>query len=204
MITIVDYGVCNIGSLRNMLKKNGAACQTSSDPEIVAAADKIILPGVGAFDPAAQRLRKAGLDKAIRHAVLEKGAAALGICLGMQLMGKASEEGKDEGLGLIDAVSRRFVRRDPFPDLRIPHMGWNNARLIRPDPLFAGLEEDNRFYFVHSYHVVCAEAGARLGETVHGEAFTACFACGKIYGVQFHPEKSNRFGMKLLHNFAGI
>lgn len=204
MITIVDYGVCNVGSLRNMFKKNGTACQISHDPEVVASADKLVLPGVGSFDPAMQRLRQTGLDQAILHAVQVRAAPTLGICLGMQLMGQRSEEGQTEGLGLIQAVSRRFVRSEACPDLRVPHMGWNHVKPVRPDPLFVGLEEQNRFYFVHSYHVVCENDADCLGQTVHGQSFTSCFAHQTLYGVQFHPEKSNRFGMKLLQNFAGI
>ncbi|MDD5586844.1 MAG: imidazole glycerol phosphate synthase subunit HisH [Alphaproteobacteria bacterium] len=204
MITIVDYGVCNVGSLRNMLKKIGSPSQVSGDPEVIAEAGKLILPGVGSFDPAIQRLQKAGLDAAIKQAALQRNVPVLGICLGMQLMGHASEEGNLAGLGLIDAESRRFVRSPEYPDLRIPHMGWNSVALTRNHPLFLGLEAGNRFYFVHSYHVVCVDSSDVLGETGYGGKFTSCFAHGNLYGTQFHPEKSNRFGMKILQNFAGI
>ena len=204
MITIVDYGVCNVGSLRNMLKKIGSAAQISGDPEIVAQAEKLILPGVGAFDPAVLRLQKAGLDSAIRHAAGQRKVPALGICLGMQLMGHTSEEGNLTGLSLVNAKSRRFARSPEHPDLRIPHMGWNTVHPLREHPLFHGLETRNRFYFVHSYCVVCADSSDILGETDYGGKFTSCFAHQNLFGVQFHPEKSNRFGMKMLQNFAEI
>ncbi|MCO5101261.1 MAG: imidazole glycerol phosphate synthase subunit HisH [Burkholderiaceae bacterium] len=202
MITIVDYGLGNVGSLRNMLKKIGKACALSADPEAVAGADRLILPGVGAFDAGVERLRNSGLDEAIRHAALVRRVPVLGICLGMQLLGSASEEGRLSGLALVEAECRRFVRDAAEADLPIPHMGWNAVRVMREHRLFAGLETANRFYFVHSYRVVCRDPSDVLGVTDYGGEFTSSFAHGNICAAQFHPEKSHRFGMKLLGNFA--
>lgn len=200
MITVVDHGLCNIGSLSNMLRKIGVKSLPTSDPEVVQRAGKIILPGVGAFDPAIQKLRETGLAKAICEAA-NRGVPLLGICLGMQLLGNSSEEGTEPGLGLIMASTRRFKAA---ADLRIPNMGWNHVRVRRSHPLWKDLNEANRFYFVHSFHVCCAHDDDVVGETQYGTIFTSSVARENVLGVQFHPEKSHHFGMTLLRNFAGI
>lgn len=185
-----------------MLRKIGRQCQVSGDPDTVSAAERLILPGVGAFDAAIDRLRDTGLGDAIRHAAAVRQVPVLGICLGMQLMGLSSEEGSLPGLGLIDAQTRRFARNPANPRLLIPHMGWNSVRTVRSHPLFGGLEEHNRFYFVHSYHVVCSDSSDILGVTEYGGEFVSSYARRNICAAQFHPEKSHRFGMALLRNFA--
>lgn len=200
MITIVDYGVGNTGSILNMFKKIGVAAQmTSSAPEI-SAATKLVLPGVGAFDSGMQKLEETGLVPVLNRMVLEGGVPVLGICLGMQLLSRGSEEGELRGLGWIDAET---IRLDAgAAGLRIPHMGWNELHVVRPHPVLAGLDQDSRFYFVHSYYVRCRHAANVIGETTYGAPFASAIADRNIVGVQFHPEKSHRFGMQLLRNFA--
>jgi glutamine amidotransferase len=201
MITIVDYGMGNLGSIRNMLKKVGAACEISADPDVVRSAGKLILPGVGAFDAGMSRLEASGLADALHHAVKARRAPVLGICLGMQLMTRGSEEGQRPGLGWIDATSVRFK---PSPDagLKVPHMGWNVVTPCKLSALVEDAPEEERFYFVHSYYVRCASAADVLLRAAHGETFDAAFERENVLGVQFHPEKSHRFGLQLLRNFA--
>lgn len=201
MITIVDYGVCNVGSLANMFKRIRVPCQITSDPDIVQKAKKIILPGVGSFDAGMARLKESGLAEAIRHATLEAQTPLLGICLGMQLLGSSSEEGTLPGLNLIEVTSTKLTPQKNAP---IPHMGWNAVVPNRPHSLFAGLEEKNRFYFVHSYRIRCEDQTHELAQTNYGDRFTSSIAKGHIMAVQFHPEKSHRFGMRMLSNFAEL
>jgi glutamine amidotransferase len=200
MIVVVDYRMGNLGSIANMLKKIGVPAVVSSAPDEILAADKLILPGVGAFDRGMASLEELGLVPALREKVLARGAPVLGICLGMQLMTRASEEGALPGLGWVDAVTVRFPPASP--GLKVPHMGWNTLAPRRETPLFAGMPEPMRFYFVHSFHVVCAHEEDTLAVTAHGAEFTSVFQHGNVVGVQFHPEKSHAFGMRLLGNFA--
>ena len=200
MITIVDYGMGNLGSIRNMLKKIGVDAEISSDAERVAAATKLILPGVGAFDAGMENLERSGLTAVLGERVSRAAVPILGICLGMQLMARGSAEGARPGLGWIDAEALRFQPADP--SLKVPHMGWNVARPVRPSPLTEALPDEARFYFVHSYHVRCQKPEDVLLTTPYGEAFHSGFHRGNIWGVQFHPEKSHKFGMHLLRNFA--
>jgi imidazole glycerol-phosphate synthase subunit HisH len=206
MIVIVDKGTGNVGSISNMLARVGASARVSSDPAEVAAADKLILPGVGAFDDGMQSLDERGLIPALHEAVLERRTPILGICLGMQLMGRRSEEGERAGLGWIDAESVRFrfddVTKTERSRLRVPHMGWNELTPRRAHPLFDEMESTPRFYFVHSYHVVCDGPEQVLAGSCYGREFTAAVVRDHIVGVQFHPEKSHRFGMRLLRNFV--
>jgi glutamine amidotransferase len=191
----------NLGSIANMLKKVGAESTVTSDPEVIASADKLILPGVGAFDNGMRELTNRGLIPVLRDQVLTRGKDILGLCLGMQLFTSGSEEGATAGLGWIPG---RAVKLAPVIDstpLKVPHMGWNTVRQCRIDPLFANLDEDARFYFVHSFHVKCDESCV-LARTVYGCPFVSAVRQRNIAGVQFHPEKSHRFGMQLLKNFA--
>jgi glutamine amidotransferase len=202
MITIVDYGVGNLGSILNMLKKVGAKAQTSSDPEVLRQAEKLILPGVGAFDAGMKKLNETGLVPVLNELVLDKKVPVIGLCLGMQLMTKRSEEGTEAGLGWIDADTVRFKFRPENAHLKVPHMGWNTLDICRPHPLVADLAPESRFYFVHSYHIVCADETDVVANTEYGYPFAAIISRGNIMGAQFHPEKSHKFGMQLLKNFA--
>ena len=202
MITIVDYGVGNLGSIVNMLKKIGAKAQASSDPHVLRQAEKLILPGVGAFDPGMRKLNEVGLAPLLNELVLEKKVPVIGLCLGMQLMTKRSEEGTEAGLGWIDAETVRFKFRPENAHLKIPHMGWNTLDIRRQHPLVSDLGPESRFYFVHSYHIVCADEADVVAYTDYGYPLAAVINKDNIMGAQFHPEKSHRYGMQLLKNFA--
>ena len=201
MITIVDYGVGNLGSILNMLKKIGAKAQASSDPDVLRQAEKLILPGVGAFDPGMRKLNEVGLVPPLNELVLEKKVPVIGLCLGMQLMTKGSEEGTEAGLGWIDAETVRFKFGPENANLKIPHMGWNTLDIQRQHPLVSDLGSESRFYFVHSYHIVCADEADVVAYTDYGYPLAAVIIKGNIMGAQFHPEKSQRVGLKILENF---
>lgn len=203
-ITIVDYGVGNVGSIQNMLKKIGARSVVASSPEQILEAAKLILPGVGAFDAGMETLARSGLVDALNRKALEDRTPVLGLCLGMQLMTRGSEEGRLPGLGWVDADTRKF---DPAaaPGLKVPHMGWNIVAPAKQSPILKGYSADTRFYFVHSYYVRCEDQGdALLRSAYGGHSFDAAFEHKNLVGVQFHPEKSHRFGMWLLKNFTEL
>jgi len=202
MIVIIDYGLGNLGSVANMLKKIGVQAVVSSDPVVIASADKLILPGVGSFDTGMKNLKERGLLSLLNDRVLNDKISILGVCLGMQLLGKRSEEGLLPGLNWLDAETIRFKFEDDKANLKIPHMGWNTLNVCQRHPLLAGLELDNRFYFVHSYHVACKNPPNILAQTTYGFDFTSAVLKENIMGVQFHPEKSHKFGMRLLKNFV--
>ena len=200
MITIVDYGVGNLKSIVNMLRKCGHDSIATSSPEDLLCASKIILPGVGAFDAGMKNLRSRELDVILNEAVIENKVPCLGICLGMQLLASQSEEGESEGLGWIPASVKRFNLTDK--NLKTPHMGWNLVTPTTSCVLFEDIPLPMKYYFVHSYHFTCDDPSDSVGKTVHGAEFTSVINKGNIYGAQFHPEKSHRYGMKLLKNFA--
>lgn len=200
MISIVDYGIGNVGSVANMLKHVGAPAQFASTPEEVDAAVALLLPGVGHFGHAMTTLHSLGLVDAIRRKVLIDRAPILGICLGMQLLGSHSEEGDAEGLGFIAARFTRFVP-DAAGELKVPHMGWNPVSVRRPNAILTD-EGEQRFYFVHSYKAECAHQEDVIATTVHGAEFCCAYGRDNVYGVQFHPEKSHRFGMELFRRFV--
>jgi glutamine amidotransferase len=202
MIVVVDYGVGNLGSIVNMFKKVGAKAVASSDPALIQAAEKLILPGVGAFDAAMRKFHETGLVPVVGQLVLEKKVPVLGLCVGLQLMTKGSEEGQVPGLGWFDAETIRFKFDAHYAHLKVPHMGWNEAHICREHPLVADWDPESRFYFVHSYHVVSKDKDAVLAETEYGVTIHSILGRGNIMGVQFHPEKSHRYGMRLLKNFA--
>jgi imidazole glycerol-phosphate synthase subunit HisH len=202
MIVIVDYGVGNLASIVNMLKKVGVKATASSDPEVIGQAEKLILPGIGAFDAGMEKLNERGLVPLLGQLVLEKKVPVLGLCLGLQLMTKGSEEGKLAGLGWFDAETVRYKFGPEQADLKVPHMGWNTIEIRRPHPLLTELEPDSRFYFVHSFYVRCYNAEAVLAETDYGGYFHSVVGEGNIMGAQFHPEKSHKYGMRLLKNYA--
>jgi glutamine amidotransferase len=203
MITIVNYGLGNLGSISNMLKKIGVKSIISSDPDTVRKAEKIILPGVGHFDRAIERIDQGGLKGVLNEKALKDKIPILGICLGMQLMTQNSEEGQLCGLGWIPAKTVRFN----FPkesNFKVPHMGWNLVVRSTPSPLTEDIDTEHRFYFVHSYHVRVEDEKYSILKTEHGYLFDSGIQNGNLFGVQFHPEKSHRFGMKLLTNFARL
>jgi glutamine amidotransferase len=200
-ILIIDYGMGNIGSLKNMFRRIGAPVDFASDPTSIIRAQKLLLPGVGAFDPAMLRIREAGLAEAIRSRALVNRIPVLGICLGMQLLTDGSAEGKEPGLGIIPARAHRFPAVD---GLKVPHMGWNLVRKTAPSPLTAHLAPDSRFYFVHSYHVQVADQRDSILKASYGVDFDAAIQRDNVFGAQFHPEKSHRFGMALLKAFAEL
>lgn len=201
MIAIVDYGMGNLGSIRNMLRRLGVEAAVTSDHSAIQSAQKLILPGVGAFDHGMQNLSRLGLIPVLNDVAIGKKTPILGICLGMQLLSQSSEEGQLPGLGWIDAETVRFRFPENSDRLKIPHMGWNFITCKKPHPLLEGLA-DSRFYFVHSYHVRCNRSEDVLATCSHGVGFTAAVCKENILGTQFHPEKSHRFGMTLLKNFA--
>lgn len=199
MIAIIDYGMGNVGSIRNMLKTIGADSVVTRNPDELRAAHRIILPGVGHFDTGMQNLHAAGVVPLLRERALDARVPFLGICLGMQLMTRRSDEGRELGLGWVDAEVLRF---NPGERLRVPHMGWNTVRPLRASDLLHGLDAEPRYYFVHSYRVHCADRADVLLESTYGVEFDAAFERGNLRGVQFHPEKSHRFGMAMLRNFV--
>lgn len=205
-ITIVDYGVGNLGSVANMLKKIGAPYIMSSGPRDIESAEKIILPGVGAFDGAMKAVKAAGYFDVLNEMVVERKTLTLGICLGMQLLARGSEEGSEAGFGWIPATVKRFSFGNNEGRLKIPHMGWNTVRVVRDSPIFNSLkdEPDVRFYFVHSFYFDCENADDRLAVTPYGVEFASIVNRDNVYGAQFHPEKSHRFGMQFFRNFAAL
>lgn len=203
MVAILDYGVGNTGSIVNMFKRIGAKAEATADPNRILAADRLVLPGVGAFDTAAERLERSGLPSLLRQKVISERTPILGICLGMQLLMEGSDEGKLPGLGWIRGRTRGFASLR-IPGLKIPHMGWNDVRIARPSPLLDNFESEMRFYFVHSYYVECSDPGDVILTCDYGTPFHAAVQRENIFGTQFHPEKSHRFGKRLLENFTAL
>ena len=202
MIVIVDYGLGNLGSILNMLRKLGVESIISSAPDDIVRAQRLILPGVGAFDTGMINLRTRGLEEVLSEKVIQNKAPCLGICLGMQLLMGSSEEGQEPGLGWIAGHTRKFSFEQREPARKVPHMGWNAVQVKQPNPLFLGLDGEARFYFVHSYHAICEDASDISATTNYGYDFACAVQKGNVLGVQFHPEKSHRFGMRLLNNFV--
>lgn len=200
MIAIVDYGLGNLGSILNMLRTIGEKAVITSDKRVLEAADKIILPGVGAFDAGVENLKARGLFGLLQQQA-GTGKPMMGICLGMQLLGRKSEEGEEEGLNLIPFDNVRFSFQEDC-GLKVPHMGWDLVKFAKTDKILDGIENTQRYYFVHSYHAKCDYAKHVLMSCDYGYEFAAAVSCDHIYGVQFHPEKSHDFGMRLLENFA--
>ena len=204
MIVIIDYGMGNIGSILNMMKKIGAKATISSEIVEIEQADKLILPGVGSFDNGMKNIQERGLIPVLNKKVLEDKTPILGICLGCQLITKSSEEGTLPGFGWIEARTIRFNFRDNPDNLKIPHMGWNMARPSKSDPLTDNLEGEQRYYFVHSFHLMCDHEEDVLMKTFYGFEFASAVRKDNVVGVQFHPEKSHKFGMNLLRNWVGF
>lgn len=206
LITIVDYGMGNLRSVQKAFEHIGAAAAVSSDPEAIEAAPAVVLPGVGAFGDAMANLRRAGLVEPIRRAIGD-GRPLLGICLGQQLLFEESEEmGRHQGLGVFRGRVLRFSEgaadeRKPIR-LKVPHIGWNQIHLRRPSPLLAGVMDGDFVYFVHSYYVAPADPQVILATTDYGVDFASVVGRDNVFGIQFHPEKSQDVGLRILRNFA--
>jgi len=203
LITIIDYDTGNVGSIKNMIEYLGFNdVEISSDENRILNSTHLILPGIGSFDEGMKNLEKKGLDKIIREYAIKLKKPLLGICLGMQLLGLSSEEGTKPGLGLIPFHSIKFRLNN---GLKVPHMGWNTIFIKQPEsPLLKEMNNDYRFYFVHSYHAVTDDSSHVLLTSDYGYEFVVGICEGNVYGVQFHPEKSHKFGMKLMQNFLEI
>lgn len=202
MIIIINYGMGNLGSILNMFKRIGVQARIDDDYAGIEHAQKLVLPGVGAFDAAMSRINcTPGLREILDHKALIERVPILGVCLGMQLLTSSSEEGSLPGLGWIPAATRHFPR---LGGLKVPHMGWNTAKASQSSPLTVDVSSEPRYYFVHSYYVHVEDPAHSLMRSNYGIDFDSAIGCGNIYGVQFHPEKSHRFGMQILKNFASL
>lgn len=203
MITIIDYGAGNILSIKNMIRRIGGSCVISSNPVDIEKAEKLILPGVGNFDFGMNNLLENNLVHSLNNAVLEHKIPILGICLGAQLMCSLSEEGQKPGLNWFNASVIKFKKDQLQISQKVPHMGWNSVSLNKNSSLFEGFDE-KRFYFVHSYHFLTHEVNITLTTTEYGYEFVSAMEKDNIFAVQFHPEKSHKFGMKLIENFINL
>ncbi len=203
MITIIDYGMGNLGSIYNMFKRIGVPSKITGNRDEILAASKLLLPGVGAFDTAIRRISELGLREILDQKALVDKIPVLGICLGMQLLTNESEEGILPGLGWIEGRAMRF-RFENGSKLKVPHMGWNLVQISNPCPITLDLPVDPQFYFVHSYYVQATDPAHSVFKTSYGIEFDSGIRKNNIYGAQFHPEKSHKYGMKLLENFAKL
>ena len=204
MIAIVDYGLGNIRAFLNVYKRLNIEARAARDVTELAGATKVILPGVGHFGHAMERLTASGMKDALDVLVLKDRVPALGICVGMQMLATASDEGTQPGLGWIDGHVRSFHDWEPTAKLPMPHMGWNDVQPLSTDGIFDQLGADSRFYFLHSYFFECANRDDMLASANYGADFACAIRHDNIHGVQFHPEKSHHFGARLLQNFAGL
>lgn len=204
MIHIVDYNCGNIKSIKNMINRIGEDVNITNDPCELKNATKLILPGVGNFDYGMRMLNDLGLKDVLNTCVLVNKVPILGICLGAQLMTNSSEESSQKGLGWLDAKVVLFKKQQMKNDTRIPHMGWNKIKELKESSLFDRMDNNNKFYFVHSYHFLPVDNNIALTETYHGYNFVSSLLKDNIIGVQFHPEKSHKYGMNLLENFIAL
>lgn len=202
-IAIIDYGMGNLFSVRKVLESLGVNVEITNDPEKILAADKLILPGVGHFGKAMENLKRLNLIEVLNTAVLEHKTPILGICLGMQLMAKRSEEGDTEGLGWFDAEVVKFKVKDQL-HFKVPHVGWNRIQVNTLSKLMSNIDDETEFYFVHSYYMKLKDPAETLNTTVYEEAFTSAVEKGNIFGVQYHPEKSHDVGEVVLANFVHL
>ena len=200
MIVIVDYGMGNLRSVQKAFERIRVPVNISANIDEILNAEKLVLPGVGHFEQGVSNLKDSGLFDALNQVVIEKKIPILGICLGMQLMTNFSEEGNCEGFGWIKGKTKRFSFQGN--GLKIPHMGWNNLSIKKTDSIYNGITADNFFYFVHSYYVTCDNEADVLTETNYGNKFVSSFNKDKIFGCQFHPEKSHDSGLQILKSFA--
>lgn len=202
MIAIINYGLGNIRAFANIFKKLGHAATIAVRPEDLRGATKVLLPGVGAFDYAMECLDASGMREPLDELVLERRTPVLGICVGMQILGASSEEGRRPGLGWLPGVVRKIAFSASATQRLLPHMGWNSFEPTASDALFAGLPEHPLFYYLHSYYFDCADEGYVLARAEYGTRFACAIRSQNVCGVQFHPEKSHQNGVRLLKNFA--
>jgi imidazole glycerol-phosphate synthase subunit HisH len=203
MIKIVDYGLGNILAFQNMYKRLNIDVQVARDAAALRGAEKLILPGVGAFDHAMELLQSSGMRPVLDELVIERRVPVLGVCVGMQILANGSDEGSLPGLGWIDGRVMDF-RALSLSGLRVPHMGWNDVKPVGEQRLFANLGDDAGFYFLHSYYFHCERPDDVAAVSGYGVDFTSAVCKGNVLGVQFHPEKSHHFGAQLLRNFAEL
>lgn len=204
MIAIVDYGLGNVKAFFDVYKKLNFDAQIVQAAGDLNKADKVILPGVGAFDHAMERLERSGMKTALNDLVINGNVPVLGVCVGMQVLADSSEEGKLPGLGWIKGEVKRFSPSHSNSLMRIPHMGWNSVAPFTDNGLFNGLDANTRFYFLHSYYFRCDQPENVLALTNYDGEFACAVQSSNIFGVQFHPEKSHHWGIKLLENFAKL
>ncbi|MFO1266412.1 MAG: imidazole glycerol phosphate synthase subunit HisH [Rubrivivax sp.] len=204
MITIVDYGLGNVQAIANIYKRLEIPATLARSAADLEGATHLILPGVGAFDWAMARLNDSGMRAGLDDLVTKQRRPLLGICVGMQMLARRSDEGTAEGLGWLDAGVKIFDHAQFTGRTHLPHMGWNDVQPVRDDGLFAGLGSQARFYFLHSYYFAPNDPADILASTVYGERFACAVQRGNVYGVQFHPEKSHAWGIQLLKNFASL
>lgn len=204
MIAIVDYGSGNIQAIKNIYKRLNIACEFVSDPAELLKAERIILPGVGAFDESMRQLAESGMQAALNECVLERKVPVLGVCVGMQIMAVRSDEGELPGLGWFDASVCKFDANNIQHKPKIPHMGWNSVQAARQHGIFQNVVGEDGFYFLHSYYFDCNDAADVLATTKYGHQFSCAVNKGNIYGFQFHPEKSHQNGINLFKNFAEV
>jgi len=203
MISIVDYGLGNIQAFLNVYKRLNVEARRVTSATELDGASKIILPGVGAFDHAMDRLEASGMRGKLDELVLQQHVPVLGVCVGMQILAHTSEEGDRDGLGWVAGRVKKLETLQDA-DVRLPHMGWNDVMPTMSGSLFADLGQDSRFYFLHSYYFECEHRSDVAAVSFYGKEFSSAVSRGNVYGVQFHPEKSHHFGTRLLQNFAGI
>lgn len=204
MLTIVDYGLGNILAFANVFKRANIPFAIAQNAEQLSGATRIILPGVGAFDHAMTLLEQSGMRQTLDQLVLGKKVPVMGICVGMQILAETSDEGELPGLGWIKGRVRKFDVSSFTQATHLPHMGWNDVEPTRESSLFTGLENDARFYFLHSFYFECGNQADALAMANYGGEFSCAVNSGNIYGVQFHPEKSHHFGTQLLTNFSNV
>lgn len=204
MITIINYGSGNISAIGNIYERLKVPFKVANKPEEVNGAQKIILPGVGAFDETISMLDESGFRSVLDKEVLINKVPVIGICVGMQIIAKSSEEGSLPGLGWIDAVVKKIDKSLLTLKPKIPHLGWNSVDVKKQNPLFDGIDNEEGFYFLHSYYFDCNKEEDVLSTTFYGKNFASSVNNQNIYGVQFHPEKSHTNGIKLLHNFSKL
>ena len=204
MIAIIDYGLGNVRAFVNVYHKLNIPAKIVSKAEDLKDVSKLILPGVGSFDYAMQRLEKSGMRQLLDEMVLERHVPVLGICVGMQMLASSSEEGTLPGLGWIDGEVKKFAPSSLRNSMCVPHMGWNDIKPVKSNGLLKGLDQNARFYFLHSYYFHCQRSEDIIAVTDYDGEFACAVNFGNVFGVQFHPEKSHQWGMRLLENFAKL